>query len=822
MELLGGTRWHGYYAGHQDGCSGSPAASRLNTAKSHASLLGEARKLTRTSLDGLGLMVSSLGLSAGNNGQVAAVSKEDTAKSVALHRLQKARSYEEWSEAAAILDELEGAEQWKRNDFDIEYNADTVRSRLHDIEAALLDCDRERLTFLIRTALTRDVGGLGSVNLYKHCHIGTKHLIERYIKAVENAIAWIVENTKLSRSAREATELWETMKAARQSFGRTALLLSGGGTLGMNHIGVLKALFDNNLLPRIISGASAGSIVCAVVCTKTDAEIPEVLSTFPYGDLDVFEEAGHETSLIQRATRLLKEGALYDVANLKRVMRNLLGDITFQEAYNRTRRILNIGVTGAGLYEMPQLLNYVTAPDVVIWSAVAASCSVPGVFTPACLEAKDSLTGEISEWDPTPSAWIDGSVDSDLPMTRLSEMFNVNHFIVSQVNPHVIPFLAREADEIIHHRLAEEPGFAPGPGWFNYLATLSKDEVLQRMHTFAEFGAFPNVTTKLRSVLGQRYSGDITIMPEIPYVHFLNILNNPTPEFMEEALLNGERATWPKITRIRNHVAIELKLDWAVHCTLQRVVFSPSAVDLRLSAFAQAVAERKYRRGRSRRGSRASATSAFEPPVSRPLIGRAISNLPPRSMGQPPATPSVAVHSAAQTQYEAHQSSSDEIHSPVSSSPSDHEYDSSDEDGSQTSASPPPEIRPAGPLLFASASQPATPSVASKAFRSSSPHSSRTPTPGPSNVMANSSRARVPSSPETKYKRLFHQGLHPMPTIRSQAATPDLQASGSGSNRDLSRRRSRIDMNIDLRLPFGQKRRSASTGLPGLEPPKKR
>lgn len=30
----------------------------------------------------------------------------------------------------------------------------------------------------------------------------------------------------------------------------------------------------------------------------------------------------------------------------------------------------------------------------------------------------------------------DGSVESDLPMQQLSELFNVNHFIVSQVNPH--------------------------------------------------------------------------------------------------------------------------------------------------------------------------------------------------------------------------------------------------------------------------------------------------------------------------------------------------------------------------------------------------
>ena len=51
-------------------------------------------------------------------------------------------------------------------------------------------------------------------------------------------------------------------------------------------------------------------------------------------------------------------------------MKEMLGDITFQEAYNRTRKILNITVSSASLYELPRLLNYITAPNVLIWSAV--------------------------------------------------------------------------------------------------------------------------------------------------------------------------------------------------------------------------------------------------------------------------------------------------------------------------------------------------------------------------------------------------------------------------------------------------------------------
>ena len=38
--------------------------------------------------------------------------------------------------------------------------------------------------------------------------------------------------------------------------------------------------------------------------------------------------------------------------------------------------------------------------------------------------------------------WVDGSVASDLPMHRLRELFNINFFIVSQTNPHVVPGLS--------------------------------------------------------------------------------------------------------------------------------------------------------------------------------------------------------------------------------------------------------------------------------------------------------------------------------------------------------------------------------------------
>ncbi len=534
--------------------------------------------------------------------------------------LAKAIKYEDWQVAATELDEIEGNNNWKSIFDSTDYDAALVESRLKQLDEARISCDVGRMLFLVRTSLTRNLGDMGNLKLYRHTHIGTKDLIERYItSAMETLDALLDVSAKCRCDGLESKYILEQVLSTRQAFGRSALLLSGGATFGMNHIGVLKVLWEARLLPRIISGASAGSIVCAVLCTRTDEEIPEVLANLCTGDLAVFEEEGNEDSVLRKVARFLKHGSLFDISHLTRVMKDLLGEMTFQEAYNRTRKILNICVSSASLYELPRLLNYITAPNVLIWSAVAASCSVPFVFSAASILAKDPKTGEAVPWNPSPQRWIDGSVDNDLPMTRLAEMFNVNHFIVSQVNPHVIPFLVKEEDFITQEAHQSTPMVGSGPTWLHSFTQLAKGEALHRMHTMAEIGIFPNTLTKAVSILNQKYSGDITIFPEISYADFPRMLSNPTPEFMHQAMLCGERATWPKLSRIKNHCAIELALDDAVQKLRARVVFSPSQVDLRMGAHSRSNSDlRRGSRSKNRVGKRPlSQTSAPEPPNSK-------------------------------------------------------------------------------------------------------------------------------------------------------------------------------------------------------------
>jgi TAG lipase/steryl ester hydrolase/phospholipase A2/LPA acyltransferase len=62
----------------------------------------------------------------------------------------------------------------------------------------------------------------------------------------------------------------------------------------------------------------------------------------------------------------------------------------FQEAFNRTGRILNITVSPTNRSDPPRLLNYLTAPHVLVWSAAVASSSLPGVFEANRLLVKDA------------------------------------------------------------------------------------------------------------------------------------------------------------------------------------------------------------------------------------------------------------------------------------------------------------------------------------------------------------------------------------------------------------------------------------------------
>eukprot|EP01125_Pyxidicula_operculata_P006169 TRINITY_DN2151_c0_g1_i2.p2 TRINITY_DN2151_c0_g1~~TRINITY_DN2151_c0_g1_i2.p2 ORF type:complete len:402 (-),score=58.45 TRINITY_DN2151_c0_g1_i2:2126-3331(-) len=386
---------------------------------------------------------------------------------------------------------------------------------------------------------------MGNPGLYSRVHVGTKKLIEDYVSTVLVAL-----ETVLNDPVFPLHDKFEFFWATRQAFGRSALMLSGGASFGVYHIGVIKVLHEHKLLPRVISGSSVGSIIASLVATCTDEELESLLNVENL-NFSAFDPAG---SGWRKINRLLTKGVLMDIKKLQGVIRDKIGDITFGEAFQRTKRILNITITPTNSFEIPRILNYLTSPDVVIWSAASASCALTGLYEPVELLYKDPH-GRILPYHPSTLKWSDGSVANDLPMARLSEMFNVNHFIVSQVNPHVAPFISSTREDVNNT-------------WFRCMKDLVSSEIKHRVKQLTKLGVLPKAYF---AVMSQNYSGHITVVPTLSFDDWMHLLANPTTEWIKECTFKSEHNTWSHLSMIKHHCAIELELDYAVQSLRRRL-----------------------------------------------------------------------------------------------------------------------------------------------------------------------------------------------------------------------------------------------------------
>ena len=59
-------------------------------------------------------------------------------------------------------------------------------------------------------------------------------------------------------------------------------------------------------------------------------------------------------------------------------------------------RVLNVAVSAADTNEPPRVLNYLTGPNVVLWSAVACSSAFPYLFKPQQLLSKNEHGAVVS------------------------------------------------------------------------------------------------------------------------------------------------------------------------------------------------------------------------------------------------------------------------------------------------------------------------------------------------------------------------------------------------------------------------------------------
>ncbi|KAJ1535013.1 hypothetical protein HK096_003119 [Nowakowskiella sp. JEL0078] len=482
-----------------------------------------------------------------------------------LLQLMRATTYSHYRNAAMKLDNHFNNNAWKDNPSSEIYdwrlvskvvrkfkNLRTKIRKYPDDEIYLVQAIKE---LLLHGACKPNLGGVEQERLYSQTYYGSKNIVEEYVNEVESALVKLSETSHIS-----ADEKFQLFKWISLNFGKSALCLSGGGTLGYHHLGVVRALLEENMLPKIISGTSCGSLMAALICVRTDEELRrEILVP------DVFLKlTANSESWFIRLSRLYSEKQLFSFDDWYEKIKIALGgneyegNITFMEAYKRTGRILNISVVPDEPYSYSKQLNYITSPDVVIATATIASSAVPGFLKPIQLLMKTS-NGELIPYKGAGKRWRDGSLRSDISHNELKQLWNVNFSIVSQVNPHVVPFF------FFSRGMPGSPSaHRHGKGWRGgFLASALIHHFrldLQKWLRFVrEMDLMPRILgSDVSSIWLQTFHGECTIMPRISIRDYGRILDDPkTRENMQHYLDGGMQGAWSSLHMIENRIRIE-------------------------------------------------------------------------------------------------------------------------------------------------------------------------------------------------------------------------------------------------------------------------
>ncbi|AOY87666.1 phospholipase [Marinobacter salinus] len=450
--------------------------------------------------------------------------------------MAEADSYEHWYAAAEKLDELDGNLSWREEDGSDLLHETLIREHMDAMRKCRKQGDSRGLIRVLQESLYRHLGELANPDLYVVAWTGTKYLVSEFLDEVEHSMNFICDHDMPGVTAEQKLHLF---RDAERVYGQPALMLSGGAAFGIYHIGVTRALWQQRLLPDVIAGSSMGAIVAGAICTRNEADLERF-----------FNEPGE----IQRdaffwlePARIWRKRHAMDQTKLLEHIRANIGSMSFREAEEISGRTLNISVSPTRTLQKPRLLTALSSPEVLVDSAILASCAVPGVYPPVTLQARFSEKGKNDAKPYMPSErWIDGSVHGDLPLMRMARLHNVNRTIVSQANPHVVPFISH------HHQR--------GPG------ITAKKAVTSLMHAqlatalqltrSASLSVVRPLLEQAYAMTTQTYLGDINIHFPFRPLLYPKLLANPSREDLDMFIRIGEQATWPRLPMIRDQTRI--------------------------------------------------------------------------------------------------------------------------------------------------------------------------------------------------------------------------------------------------------------------------
>lgn len=154
------------------------------------------------------------------------------------------------------------------------------------------------------------------------------------------------------------------------------LCLSGGGALGCAHIGVLQALEDCGIYPDVISGASMGAVIGSVYAAgKTPQEMLDLIKN---GKLYRI------SSLMHFPVAFWKSSGLSNHQPLQKLIKENCMENNFETL--QKPMYVCVSNLSEGKWEMIH-----SGDKLDEW--VAASSSIPGVFTPVKIDDKIYVDG---------------------------------------------------------------------------------------------------------------------------------------------------------------------------------------------------------------------------------------------------------------------------------------------------------------------------------------------------------------------------------------------------------------------------------------------
>ena len=178
---------------------------------------------------------------------------------------------------------------------------------------------------------------------------------------------------------------------------KIGIALSGGGAKGISHIGVLKALIENDLAPDIVAGTSAGSIVGSLYAA---GKTPDEIETFI-----------KDTSIVKIFRIVGMPGAgVVRLAYLK----ERLAEFIHYDSFEALQKPLFVCATNLNL---GKAIYFNTGQ---LFDVVVASCSVPWLFKPVLIDG---------------SLYVDGGITNNLPAAPLRPLCDI--LIGSNVKPKV-------------------------------------------------------------------------------------------------------------------------------------------------------------------------------------------------------------------------------------------------------------------------------------------------------------------------------------------------------------------------------------------------